>query len=436
LAEPAEAAPKGNWWQLLGDAQLDALIAQALRDNFSLQGALARLDAARAQADQRAALLQPSVQAGATASRTRTSAERPLASYSASNQSTVQNDFRPAVTVSYEFDWLGRLRLDAQAARAAVEQSEADTENLRLLLAAQIAAAYLQLRELDEEQTSLQATLEHQTRVLALIDKRHAAGASSAADLAQQRALIETSRSGLRLLQAQRNHQQAVLATLVGVPAPRFELPAAALPPALPAVPMVLPGRLLERRPDVAAAERAVAVANAQVGVVRAAAYPALSLAPALLGTESRNWATLLDARALVWSFGLSISESIWDGGRNDAAVATARATHAATVAAYRQTVLTAWQEAQDAMGTLQELAQAQRHQDEAVREQARALAISELRYREGLDNAITLTLAQQNLLVAQRAQTQLRGNQFQAAVALIKALGGGWVGADQAAAH
>ena len=428
-AQPSDDLPKGDWWQAYGDAQLDALERSCLQGNYGLQAAVARLDAARAQSRVHEAALLPSVSAGATAGRSRISANRPLANYNVPNEHTVQNEFRPVVGVSYEFDWLGKLRLDVQGALASAEQAQADMENVRLLLAAEVASRYFALRQLDEEIAVVTRAIGLQDKVVDLIQRRYKAGASAQADLAQQIALTQASKAQLELLKLSRAEQEDALATLTASPAAQFRLAPARLPATVPSVPVAMPSRLLERRPDIASAERAVAAANAQVGVARAAYYPVLTLAPTLLGADSNVLSTLAQARSAIWAFGLSATQPLFDAGRNDALVDTARANRAATVANYRQAVLTAIQELQDALTGLQQLGVAQQRQDDAVTNQNKAYQIGLVRYQEGLDNSVTLATTEQNQLSAQRVQSQIRGSQFQASVALIKALGGGWTG-------
>lgn len=429
VATPADAALKRDWWTVFGDDVLNGLMQRCVAGNYSLQAALTRLDLAQAQVAIRNAAGAPQVQAGAAVSRTRISADRPLANYAVANQSTVQNDFKPTLSVSYEVDWLGRIRRDVESARAGVEQTQADIENLRLLLTAQLASSYFQLRQADEELRVVQANIELQQKVLDLLIKRHQLGAASQAELDQQQALISTSRTQLDLLKAQRAQQENAIATLTGTPAAEFTLDATNQATHLPEVPVGLPSTLLERRPDVASAERAMAAANAQIGVAQAARYPNLMLAPNFGGFESNTLGNLISTPALVWSLGIGSTMSLFDGGRIDASVNQAKASYSGAVASYRQAVLTAVEETQTALGNLQHAAQAVRDQDEAVRHQDRAFQISLLRYREGLDNALQLSVSQQNLLAAQRSQTQVHGSQLQYSVALIKALGGGWTG-------
>jgi outer membrane protein, multidrug efflux system len=429
LAQPADDVPKHDWWTIFGDEQLNHLENRSLQDNPTLQAALTRLDQALAQSSMHAAGQFPTVQLGASGSRTRTSANRPVSSYGAVNSSTIQNDFRPQLSVSYEFDWLGKIRRDIEGARASAQQARADQENVRLVLTAQVASAYFQLHQYDEEIDLLSQSTASQQKVLDLINKRYTQGAAGQADLAQQSALLESSQAQLELLKAQRNRQENALATLSGTPAASFHLPPGKLPKSLPDTPLVLPSSLLERRPDIASAERAIVAANAQIGVAKAAYFPSLTLSPTYGGYESNRLANLFSAPSLIWSIGIAATQTLFDGGRTSAGVDFAKAGYVGTVASYRQAVLTAIQESQDAMDTLHELALARQKQDEAVRQQNKAYRISLARYREGLDNALTLAVTQQNQLAAERILSQIQGNQFLSSVGLIKALGGGWQG-------
>ncbi|MGY8625666.1 efflux transporter outer membrane subunit [Chromobacterium violaceum] len=426
-AAPADALPKRDWWRMFGDEDLNRLEADALARSPTLQLALARLDQAQAQGRIRGAAALPAASLGAAASRSRVSADRPLSSYGASNASTVQSDLKPMLSVSYEIDWLGRVRRDIESARAGAEQAAADRANVELLLTAQLASAYLQLRQEDEEIRLLDDILDAQQRVLELTGIRHRAGLASAGDEAQQAAIVAASRAQRELLLNQRRANEDLLATLSGAPAPSFRRASGSLPAALPALPSGAPSDLLQRRPDIASAERAMAAANAQIGVAKAAYFPQLALTPAYLGSESTGLAQLFSTPALIWGVGLQATQTLFDNGKARAGVDYAAAGYRAALAAYRQTVLQALQEAQDALGSLHGLDQARRQQDEAARNQDKAYAVIQLRYREGLDSALTLASARQSQLAAQRTLAQLRGAQLAASVSLLKALGGGW---------
>ncbi|MBV5328465.1 MAG: efflux transporter outer membrane subunit [Chlorobium sp.] len=426
-AQPADALPKYEWWTVFGDQQLNTLETRSLDGNLSLQAAVTRLDQALAQSDFHAAALVPSVQAGGAASRLRISANRPKISYTTPTSSTVQNDLRPVLSVNYEFDWLGKIRRNIESAHASAQQAEADKENMRLLVTAQVATVYFQLRQTDEEIEVLSASAALQEKVLQLITTRYELGAAARGDLLQQASLTDSTRAQLELLKAHRDQQENALATLTGMPAAGFRLAPGKLPIMVPSLPLTVPSSLLERRPDIAAAERAMAAANAQIGVAQAAYYPTLSLTPTYGGYESTNLDKLLGAPSLIWSLGVSASQSLYDGGRIKANVDFAKAGYAGAVANYRQSVLIGIQEVQDALGNLQELGLAQQRQDKAVQNQVKTYQVHQIRYKEGLDNSFTLATTEQNLLGSQRVQSQIRGSQFLAAVSLVKALGGGW---------
>ena len=426
-AKPADAIPKKEWWKTFGDKQLDELEAACLKDNPNLKVAIARLDQALAQSNAHGAALLPSVALNAGASRSQISANRPLANYSIPNSSTVQNDFKPNLTVNYEVDWLGRVRRDIESARASAEQAAADRENVRLVLTAQVASTYFQLRQLDEEIGFVSGSITLQNKILSLTRIRHELGVASESDVVLQSALAESSDAQLELLKNQRKQSEDLLATLTGVAAASFGLSSGALPANIPAIPAGVPAKLLERRPDIASAERAMAAANAQIGVAKAAYFPTLTLTPVLGGYESNDLSNLLSAPSLLWSVGVQATQTIFDGGRNRAGVAFAEAGYAAAVSTYRQSVLVAIQEAQDSLGNLHGLDAARQKQEAAVHDQSRAYEITLLRYKEGLDNALTLSTVQQNQLSALRVQSQIRGGQFLSAVSLLKALGGSW---------
>ncbi|OHX12840.1 hypothetical protein BI347_04485 [Chromobacterium sphagni] len=428
-AAPADALPKTEWWSAFGDGELNRLESEALSRSPTLQAALARLDQAEAQSRVHGAAALPAVSLGAAASRSRISADRPLSAYGSSNSSVVQNDLKPTLGVSYEIDWLGRVRRDIESARASAEQAAAEQANVQLLLTAQLASVYLQLRQQDEEIRLLDGIVAAQQRVLELTRIRRRNGLDAAGDEALQTAAVAANRAQRELLLNQRRQNEDLLATLSGTPAAGFRLAPGALPASAPQIPAGAPSLLLQRRPDIASAERAMAAANAQIGVARAAYFPQLTLMPTYAGSESSSLANLFSTPALIWSIGLQATQTLFDNGRTRANVDYAQAGYRAALANYRQSVLQAVQEAQDALGTLHGLDAARRQQDEAVRNQDKAYAIAKLRYREGLDNALTLAIVQQNQLTAQRTQAQLRGSQLIASVSLLKALGGGWQG-------
>ncbi|MEA3152311.1 MAG: outer membrane protein multidrug efflux system, partial [Gammaproteobacteria bacterium] len=270
-AAPSDAALKGNWWELFQNPTLNPLVEQALRANQNLRVSAARLEQARSQVTVGKSYLYPEIDLQASANRGKTSANRPLASYSVPVRSTVQNDFVIGPTISYELDLFGRVRRQVEGYRAAAEQAAADFENTRLMLTAQLLTDYFTLRELDSEIDVVNRSLDLERDALTFITSRHDLGYATGLDLAQQQALVQSSAAQLELLQVQRAQNEHAIATLVGTPAPGFSIAPVVAPGNLPVLPVGLPSDLLQRRPDVASAERAMAAANARVGVARAA---------------------------------------------------------------------------------------------------------------------------------------------------------------------
>ena len=428
-ATPSDDMPKGDWWTAFNDPILNDFEAKALEQNQTLKVALARLDQAMTQVDAKTAALYPSLAIGGQAARVAYSADRASSSYDSVQYSTIQNNFQPALTLSYQLDWLGQIRRSVEAAKYTSEQATADTANVKLLVTAQLASAYLLMRQNDEELRVMETLLTLQKKLFALYQKRYEAGALNRSDLAQQEALVESSGAQIDILRGTRNLQVDLIATLMGVPASSLTIAEGHLPSTMPSFPTGVPSKLLERRPDIASAERAMAAANAQIGVSQAAFYPSLTLSPTTYGYQSTSLASLLSVPSLIWSIGLTATQSIFDGGAILANYNFTKAGYRATLATYQQTILTGIQETQDAMGTLQQLDAARTKQDAAVVNLNKAYRISAFRYAEGLDNAFQLALIQQNQLTALRTKWQIHGGQFVANVNLVKALGGGWEG-------
>jgi multidrug efflux system outer membrane protein len=425
-ATPEDAVPKGDWWTRFGDARLDTLQRQALAQSPTLAVAGARLEQARAAVRATTASLLPSANLGLRGARSRISADRPLSNYSAPNFATVQNDFVPALTVGYEIDLAGRIRRSVEGAEASAEQSAADLENTRLLLGTDLATAYFNLRATDIELDVLARSIALQRRSLGFVSTRHDLGAASGLDVAQQQALLDTTLTQVDVLRRQRSAFEHAIATLVGTPAPSFELAADISELEPPAVPLGVPSDVLQRRPDVASAERAMAAANAQIGVARAAYYPSIVLAPSL-GFESRSLSTLFEAPSLLWSIGAQVTQPLFAGGRLGANVDFAKAGYDATVGNYRRTVLTAMQEVEDGITGLADLEHANAQARTAVETARRVLDLADARYEGGATTYLDVITAQQSLLAAERLSAQLGGQRLLTAVFLIKALGGGW---------
>lgn len=422
---PRDDVVKGEWWRRFQDPQLDALIRQAMEGNQTMAVARARLTQARSLIASSEAATFPQVNLGARVARLRISANRPLTNYNAANFSTVQDDYATTLSVSYEADLAGRVQSTVDGARASAEQSTADLENLRLLVGADLASNYFSLRALDTELDVLSRSIALQRRALELAAARHDLGASSGLDVAQQQALLDNTLTQVDLLRRQRGQFEHAIATLTGTAAPRFTLGPQSHPMVPPAVPVGLPSDLLERRPDVASAERAMAVANAQIGVANAAFYPSVILSPTL-GVDSRTLSRLFDAPSLLWSLGVSATQALFDGGRLDANLQFSRAGYEATVANYRRIVLTAMQEAEDGISGLAALERAHAQSRTAVQSARRVLELANARYEGGVATYLDVITAQQSLLNSERQSAQLLGQRMLTSVFLIKALGGG----------
>ena len=421
-AAPSDGTRKGHWWEVFQDPALDPLVEQALLSNQNLQIAAARLDQARSQVTVARSFLYPDIGLQASAARSKTSVNRPLASYSTPNQSTVQNNFTLGPFVNYEFDLFGRVRREAEGFRAAAEQAAADFENTRLMLAAQLVSDYFTLRELDAEIDVVNHSLALERDALGFVASRHDLGYATGLDLAQQQALVQSSSAQLELLHVQRAQNEHAIATLVGTPAPGFGIPAVATAGKLPALPVGVPSDLLQRRPDVAAA-------NARIGVARAAYFPTIQLMPLVpsVGWQSSAVSSLFNAPSELWGAGLSATQTLFDAGRTRANVHIAEQDYTAAVAGYRQTVLTAMEEVENGITGLASLDQAARDADASVESSQRAFDIASERYKGGLAVYLDVLTAQQALLGNQRQAVQIHGQQFLTAVYLVKALGGGF---------
>jgi NodT family efflux transporter outer membrane factor (OMF) lipoprotein len=426
-SRPDDAVLRGPWWQRFGDPELDALERRALDNSPTLALAGARLAQAQSALAAATAGRYPQLGLSLRGARQRISANRPLTNYNAPNFSTVQNDAMAALTVSYETDLFGRVQSSIAGASASAQQSAADLENVRLLLTTDLASAYFNLRAVDNELDVVSRSVALQRRALELASTRHDLGAVSGLDVAQQQALLDTTLTQVDLLRRQRAQFEHALGTLTGTGAPVFALaqrsPAAAAAQ-VPSVPAGVPSDLLERRPDVASAERAMAAANAQVGIANAAFYPSISLG-ATLGAESRALPALFDAPSLLWSLGASLAQPLFDAGRIRANLAGAQAGYDATVANYRRTVLTAMQEVEDGITGMASLERAHAQALRASDSAAKVLDLATTRYEGGVASYLDLISAQQSLLNAQRQQAQLMGQRLLVSVFLVKVLGG-----------
>ncbi len=424
-ATPAAHLPKGAWWEIFGDPELNRLEQQAAAANQSLHAAVARFEQARANADVARSGLFPRIGAGFAATRQRASENRPsnLTGEAVGNSPTY-NTFVLPFDLSYELDLWGRVRRQVEAAKASVQADAADLEAVRLAIAAEVAADYFTLRALDAEKAALAASIEAYRRSLELTRNRRAGGLVSDLDVAQAETGLNTAEAQLPALRLARSRFEHALAVLTGQPASLFQLPAAPLGIAPPEIPAELPSALLERRPDVAAAEQRMAAANASIGVAKAAFFPTVRF-NGLAGFQSIDAGTLFDWPSRFWAVGPSLTLPLFEGGQRQAKLRATKAAYEETVARYRQTVLTAFAEVEDNLAAQGLLARQYEQELEALAAARRQLEIANNRYRSGLVTYLQVATAQNATLERERVVARLRGQRFAAAVALVKALGG-----------
>ncbi len=423
---PRDGVPKGEWWSVFQDDDLNTFEKQALAENQTIKVSIAHLEQARAIAAIQVATLFPSVGTSPSIERQRLSGNRPPNSNFPVSGTVTQNSYILPFTVNYEMDLFGRRRRGIEAANASYQANAADLENVRLLVTAQVAGDYFNLRQLDSELDILNRTVEALQRGLQLVNSRHNGGVASGLDVAQEETLLNTTRTQATLLRQQRKQFEDSLAVLVGRPAPDFHIAPRLLNAEPPALNAGLPSDLLERRPDVAEAERQMAISNAQIGVARAAYYPSLNLF-AQGGWQAADIAKLVNVSSIFWALGADVAQQIFTGATRRAQVQYAQAGYDATVANYRQIVLTALQEVQDEITGLAVLNEAQQSQQDAVDAARRTLDISTSRYSGGLVNYLDVVTAQQNLLNGEQQLATIRGQRLVASVLLVKGLGGGW---------
>ncbi len=434
-AAPKDAIPKGTWWQVFHDTELDAYEQQLLQANQSLLAARDRLNQARSLARIATADYFPQVAVDPSAVRERGSGNRPLngappviitANGTKPIRPYTQSVYAIPFSLSYEADLFGRVRKNVEAANATLQSTAADLGNVQLVLTAELAADYFTLRELDAEYQVVEESVGLQRRALDLLNQRHAGGIASGLEVAQQATLLDSTMSQAALVQQSRAQYEHAIAVLVGQPASNFTVPVAPLKTTPPAVPLGVPSDVLERRPDIATYERDMAYENAQVGLARSAFYPRITLSGSG-GLQSTALSSLFSAPSLFWSLGADALEPVLQGGRNRANLAAARAAYDQAVANYRQTVLTAFQQVEDGISNLSTLSQALSTQAAAVEDARKALEIANNRYVGGVTNYLDVITAQTTLLSNQRLETQLLGQQLVSTVYLVKALGGGW---------
>ncbi len=437
LAQPAEALARGDWWAIFKDPVLDKLESQAMLANQDLRVAAARVKQSRALRRNAESGLFPSLDAGFGPMRQRQSnAAQGLPDDAANSPQTL---WRAQAGISYEADLFGRIASNVDASTADAEQSVALFQSVRLALQADVAQAYFRIRRLDAEQDLYRRTVELRGKTLELVQGRYDEGEISELDLARAKAALSSASSQALGIERERAVAEHALATLLGKTPAQFSLAPNPLERMPVDIPAGLPSSLLERRPDIAAAERAMAAANARVGVAKAAFFPRLTLTGAF-GYESSELGNLLEWSSRTFLLGPLVGTvltlPVFDGGRREAGLEKAKAVYEEDVATYRQTVLQAFREVEDGLSGLRILKDQTQVQDEAVLQASRAAELSQIQYREGSVSYLDVIDADRQVLVQQRASVALDGERAQTAVALIRAIGGGWEAEQQLASR
>ena len=432
-AEPRDERPRGNWWEAFNDPQLDALVTQVAITNQTIKAAEARVREARALTDAARAAFFPIVSANASATRS-SSRGGTIVGGTVTSGGGIRNNYNVSLDVNWEIDLWGRVRRTVEASEATAEASTADLESAKLSAQAQLAEDYFLLRVQDAQIRLLNDTVAAYERSLQLTRNQYAVGVVGRADVAQAETQLKSTQAQAIDAAVQRAQLEHAIAILVGKPPAELSITAEPVPIVFPVIPVEFPSELLERRPDIAAAERRAAAANAQIGVAEAAFFPSLTLS-ATGGFQSSLLSQLFTLPSRYWSLGPQLAQVIFDAGLRRAQTAQAIGTYDENVANYRQTVLAGFQEVEDNLAALKILEQEAAVQDEAVKTARESLAIVLNQYRAGIANYLAVVVIQAAALNNERAALSILGRRLTASVVLIKALGGGWKEAPAATA-
>jgi NodT family efflux transporter outer membrane factor (OMF) lipoprotein len=425
-AEPSAHLPRGPWWEVFGDPELNRLETLATTNNQQLAAAFANLQQARALVGVARADYFPQISAPLSATRQRISANLSSGAGSSSRGSTF-NTFSVPLDASWELDLWGRVRRTVESAQANLTASADDMESLKLLTQAEVATDYITLWSLDAQSRVLAETTVAYRRSLQLTQNRRQGGIATELDVSEAETQLANAEAQIPAVELRRARALHALATLCGQPAMAFTINVPTnVPLAAPGIPLGIPSELLQRRPDIAAGERRVAAANADIGVATAAFYPTVML-NGLAGYQSIDTSTLFNWPSRVWSIGPSLTLPLFTGGRNRAQLAAVRASYDATVANYRQTVLSAFQDVEDQLAAMRLLAQQLEKENAALKSARRTLEISLTRYKGGVVTYLEVAIAQSSELAHEQTVLQLEAQRLVAAVSLIKALGAGW---------
>ncbi len=422
-AHPGDALARGNWWQLYGDAELNALVERLNVSNQNLAASEAQYRQARALVRGARAAFYPSLSSSAGATR---STQGSGATNTSSSTSGVSKSYDLSLNATWELDIWGKLRRSLESSRAGFEASAADLAALKLSLQAELVQNYLQLRVLDDQQRLLDATVAAYARSLKLTENQYNAGIVPKSDVSQALTQLKSTQAQAIDLQWQRAQLEHAIAVLIGVPPSELSIAVREQLPTLPEIPVALPSQLLERRPDVAAAERRVMAANAEIGVAEAAWYPDLSIS-ASGGYRGSSFADWIDLPNRFWSLGPQLALTLFDGGARSAELERSEAAYDQTVAQYRQAVLDSFREVEDYLVQLRVLEQEALIQQEALQAARESLRLIENQYRAGTVDFNSVVNVQATALNNERSNLSLLGSRLTASVQLIAALGGGW---------
>lgn len=424
---PSDEKLKGDWWLMYQDPQLNVLEAQVDGANQTLQEAAANFRAARASIGYARSNEAPTVAVSPSMGSVRESANEPYFLTNLANNGT--GNFTLPLDMNYEIDLWGRIRRGVTYAREEAQASAADLENVRLSLHAELATDYFGLRSADGQEQLLDDTIKAYQAALQLTQDRFNGGLAERSDVTQAETQLDEARVQRSDVENQRAQLEHAIAVLIGKPPAEFTIPPSPIneqPPQMPQIPGLLPSELLERRPDIAAAERRMAAANEQIGIAQAAYYPSLSLTAivGMEGTSALNWFTW---PSRLWAVGPSMSETLFDGGRRHARTEQARANYDGTVAYYRQTTLQAFQQVEDNLAALRILRKESEQQHHATTAALQSLETFQQRYEGGLELYLQVVVSQTTALMNQRNDIELMRRQLDTSVLMIKALGGGW---------
>lgn len=422
-ANPSDGMLKGKWWQIYQDPQLDKLEERVESTNVQLRQAMETYLAAQAQVRAVRADLYPTLSAGPSISRDRISANRPLAQ---PGGQTTSGDFVIAGQATWEPDFWGRIRRSVEQARANAQATAAQEANIALTLHAEMATDYFALRGLDSQIKLFSDTVGDLQHQLNLTQRRFSGGVATAVDVAQAQTQLETVRAQLVDLGVTRSQYEHAIGTIANYDLATFSIPPSPLDLALPKIPIGIPSQLLERRPDIAEAERFADAANAQIGIAVSAFYPTITLGGAG-GFESRNTGTWIQGPSSLWSLGAQATELLFDAGQRHAFTSEARHTYEAQADAYRNTVFQAFNDVEDQLSNLRILEQEGNVEQNAVTAAQRSFNLSNARYKGGVTSYLEVLTAEQLLLQDQVTAINIQSRQFAASVSLVRALGGGW---------